>query len=74
MHILAEKTFSQGLEYLKQAREMFKNHYFEYDSMCILILTIIYEHQALAYLGLKDCLNAIVVGKKAIDLRMVYKF
>lgn len=73
MRLVREGQFYQGLQNLLEAEKLFKNLLPIYD-LVVHKLAKLYEHAAIAYVCLNDKFNALVIWKKAIDIRKSFNY
>ncbi len=66
-------NFRRGLENLLQAEKLFKEYLPIYDRVVFKLIKL-YEHAAVAYSCLDDNFNALVMWKKAIDIRTTFNY
>ena len=71
MCLVRRGRFSQGLEKLLEAEPLFKDYLPIYD-LIFNKLAKLYEHVTMAYLFLNDNFNALLMWKKAIDIRLTF--
>jgi tetratricopeptide (TPR) repeat protein len=71
LHLIRKSRFSQGLESLLKAERLFKENLSLYNHI-INKLAKLYENAAFAYFCLKDNFNALVMWRKAINIRTTF--
>jgi len=68
LDLIKKGHFSQGLDKLLEAEDLFKKNLSLYDPV-IVTLTRLYENAAFAYFCLKQYFDALCMWKKAVDIR-----
>ncbi|CAF3667846.1 unnamed protein product [Rotaria sp. Silwood1] len=71
LYFMKKSDYSQALEKLLQAKELFENDLSSYDNFAD-IFSSLFAYIALVYALLKDNFNALIMMKKAIDIRMSF--
>jgi tetratricopeptide (TPR) repeat protein len=69
LYFLKKSDYFQALEKLLQAKELFEN-YLPSSDQFVHIFSTLFDSIALVYLLLKDNLNALIMLKKSIDIRI----
>lgn len=73
LYLVKQSEFRRGLENLLQAEKLFKEYLPIYDRVVFKLIKL-YEHAAVAYSCLDDNFNALVMWKKAIDIRTTFNY